>query len=187
MLPDKVTRKINQDTIPAFCNILKSTKWTNVTNEENPKLAFNNFFDIFNSARDVAFPEVKVKQKAVQFSHSPWMSKGLMISQKRKEKLFAKKVRRPSELNKQTFTTYNTVYNKPRRAAKKSYYDNQFNIYTRNCKKTWTVIREIIGTKKEKSHLPDFFRENGNIITDYLEIANGCNTFCSQVGPRLAS
>jgi hypothetical protein len=90
LLPDKITRKINQDTIPAFCNILKSTKWTNVTNEENPKLAFNNFFDIFNSARDVAFPEVKVKQKAVQFSHSPWMSKGLMISQKRKEKLFAK-------------------------------------------------------------------------------------------------
>ena len=44
LLPDKITRKINQDTIPAFCNILKSTKWTNVTNEENPKLAFNNFF-----------------------------------------------------------------------------------------------------------------------------------------------
>ena len=187
LLPDKITRKINQDTIPAFCNILKSTKWTNVTNEENPKLAFNNFFDIFNSARDVAFPEVKVKQKAVKFSHSPWMSKGLMISQKRKEKLFAKKVRNPSELNKDKFKTYNTVYNRLRRAAKKSYYDNQFNIYTRNCKKTWTVIREIIGTKKEKSQLPDFFRENGNIITDYLEIANGFNDFFSQVGPKLAS
>ena len=98
-----------------------------------------------------------------------------------------KKVKKPSELNKQTFKTYNTVYNKLRRAAKKSYHDNQFNIYTRNCKKTWTVIREIIGTKKEKSQLPDFFRENGNIITDYLEIANGFNTFFSQVGPKLAS
>ena len=65
LLPDKITRKINQDTITAFYNILKSTKWTNVLNEENPKLAFNNFFDIFTSARDVAFPEVKVRQKAV--------------------------------------------------------------------------------------------------------------------------
>ena len=52
------------------------------------------------------------------------MSKGLMISQKRKEKLFAKKVRNPSELNKDKFKAYNTVYNRLRRAAKKSYYDN---------------------------------------------------------------
>ena len=37
--------------------------------------------------------------------------------------------------------------------------------------KKLTVIREIIGTKKEKGQLPDFFRENGNRITDYLEIA----------------
>jgi hypothetical protein len=41
--------------------------------------------------------------------------------------------------------------------------------------------------KKEKSQLPDFFIENGNIITDYLEIANGFNDFFSQVGPKLAS
>jgi hypothetical protein len=98
-----------------------------------------------------------------------------------------KQIKTPSELNKHKFKTYNTVYNKLRRAAKKSYYDNQFNIYTRNCKITWTFIREIIGTKKDKSQLPDFFRENGNIITDYLEIANGFHDFFSQVGPKLAS
>ena len=31
------------------------------------------------------------KQKSVKFKHNPWMSKGLRVSQKRKEKLFAKK------------------------------------------------------------------------------------------------
>ena len=186
-LPDKITRKINQQTIPAFCKILKSTQWTNVLNEENPKLAFNNFFETFNSARDLSFPEIKVKQKPIQFSHSPWMTKGLLISQKRKEKLFAKKIKKPNELNKMKFKNYNTAYNKLRRAAKKMHYDNQFNIHTRNCKKTWSVIREIIGTKKEKAQFPDFFRENGNIISDYLEIANGFNNFFSQVGPNLAS
>ena len=115
------------------------------------------------------------------------MTKGLLISQKRKEKLFAKKIKKPNELNKMKFKNYNTAYNKLRRAAKKMHYDNQFNIHTRNCKKTWSVIREIIGTKKEKAQFPDFFRENGNIISDYLEIANGFNNFFSQVGPNLAS
>ena len=50
-----------------------------------------------------------------------------------------------------------------------------------------SLIREIIGSKKDKHRLPDLFKDNGQIITDYLEIANGFNQFFSQVGPNLAS
>ena len=186
-LPDKITRKINAETIPSFCKLLKSTQWTTVTNESKPKVAFDNFFSIMNAARDVSFPEIKVRQKPQNFIHCPWMSKGLIVSQKRKEKLFAKKIKNPSDINKQKFKIYNTLYNKLRRAAKKLYYDKQFKIFTRNAKKTWSVIREIIGSKKEKDQIPDFFKDNGQIIRDYLEIANGFNCFFSQVGPKLAS
>ena len=38
-----------------------------------------------------------------------------------------------------------------------------------------------------KDKLPDFFKENNQIIRDYLEIANGFNDFFSQIGPKLAS
>ena len=186
-LPDKITRNINSNTIPSFCKLLKSTNWGSVINECSPKLAFDNFFELINSARDVAFPEIKVKQKVQNFTHCPWMSKGLIVSQKRKEKLFAKKVKNPTNSNKQTFKTYNTMYNKLRRAAKKMYYNKQFDKFAKNCKQTWSVIREIIGSKKEKNQIPTFFKENGQIITDYIEIANGFNNFFSQVGPKLAS
>ena len=91
-LPEKITRQINAKTIPAFCKLLKATSWTSVSNQSDPKLAFENFFEKFNLARDIAFPEVKVKQKSVRFQHNPWMSTGLKVSQKRKEKLFAKKL-----------------------------------------------------------------------------------------------
>ena len=40
---------------------------------------------------------------------------------------------------------------------------------------------------KQKDQIPNFFRCNGQTITDYLEITNGFNTFFSQVGPKLAS
>ena len=49
------------------------------------------------------------------------------------------------------------------------------------------MIREVIGTKKQKDQIPQFFIHNGQFINDYLEIANGFNTFFSQVGPNLAS
>ena len=54
-------------------------------------------------------------------------------------------------------------------------------------KKTWAVIRDIIGAKSEKSQIPDYFRTDNNIVTDNLDIANGFNNFFSQIGPNLAS
>ena len=49
------------------------------------------------------------------------------------------------------------------------------------------MIREIIGTKKDKNKLPYFFKDNGPIITDNLEIANGFHKFFAQIVPNLAS
>ena len=186
-LPDKITRKINSNTIPSFCKLLQTTSWTNVINEKSPQKAFDNFFEIINTSRDICFPEIKIKQTQKKFRHSPWMSKGLIVSQKRKSKLFSNKMRKPTQINKDKFHIYNNIYNKLRRAAKKQYYDQQFNKFTSNSKKTWSVIREIIGSQKNKDQLPDFFRSNGEVINDYLEIASGFNNFFSQIGPNLAS
>ena len=79
------------------------------------------------------------------------------------------------------------MYNKLRRSAKKMYYDKQFVKFARNSKQTWSVIREVIGTRKQKDQIPNFFQKNGQIITDSLEIANGFNTFFAGIGPKLAS
>ena len=132
-------------------------------------------FNVINYARDIAFPEKKVKQKAKRFVHSPWITKGLIISHKCKEKLFAKKRRNPSDINQQNFKQYDMIYNKLRRAAKKIYFDNQFAKFSKNIKQTWSVIKEIIGSNKMKNRIPDFFKENDQIIKEYLEIANGFN------------
>ena len=40
--------------------------------------------------------------------------------------------------------------------------------------------------KKDKEQIPDFFRENDNVIKDYLDIANGFNAFFSKIGKNLA-
>ena len=117
-LPEKSKRNINSKTIPNFCNLLKSTSWQNVIYEKTPKIAFDNFFCKINSAVEESFPEIKVKPKPDRFKHSPWMSEGLFVSHKKKEKLFSKKKRCPSAINTEKFQTYNKIYNKVRRAAK---------------------------------------------------------------------
>ena len=90
-------RNINSKSIPAFCKLLKSASWEKVITEKSPALAFSNFFEIINCSRDIAFPEIKIKQKPIKLKTSPWMTSGLIISQKRKSKLFAKKARKPTK------------------------------------------------------------------------------------------
>ena len=76
------------------------------------------------------------------------MASGLFISHKHKEKLFAKRKKCPSAQNILAFKTYNNLYNKIRRAAKKYYYENQFSKFAHNIKNTWSVIKEILEKMK---------------------------------------
>ena len=99
-------------------------------------MCIRKLFEIFYSARDIAFPEEKVKQKPVRFKHNPWMSSGLKVSQKRKEKLFSKKVKSPTVHNIQQLKLYNKIYNKVRRAATKLHYNKQFTKFAKNSKRT---------------------------------------------------
>ena len=88
------------------------------------------------------------------------MSHGLKVSQKRKEKLFAKKIKLPSLYNIEKLKIYNRMYCKIRRAAKKLYFDKQFTKFTKDSRKTWSLIKEIIGTNKSKEQIPTYFQQN---------------------------
>ena len=181
------TRKINNTTIPPFLDLLKSKDWHPIVNNNNPESAFRSFFDTIDAAVDMSFPEVTIKTKPKNISFSPWMTPGLLKSSKTKQCLFTKKLKYPTVGNKKQFISYNGVFNKVRRAAKKDYYSNQFAENKNNIKRTWDVIREVIGKRKHRENLPDFFKHNGTILTEAKDIAEGFNGFFAGIGPELAS
>ena len=88
--------------------------------KDDPKVAFDNFFEIIGNARDVAFPEVEITPKSAKNVRSPWMSSGLLKSSKTKNKLFSKYKHKPTLINAEVFKEYNALFNKCRKAAKKS-------------------------------------------------------------------
>ena len=132
-------------TIPPFLDLLKSMEWNSLLNENNPETAFNSFFHTIDAAVDVSFPEVTIKTRQKILTYSPWMTQALLKSTRTKQRLFSKKLRIPTDANKKGFTTYNQIFNKVRRAAKKQYYSEQFSENTHNIKKTWDIIRQVIG------------------------------------------
>ena len=180
-------RKINPATSTAFDNLLKTNDWTNVTNEMNPKNAFNNFFEVIDESVNIAFPEISVKVSQKNAPINPWMTQGLLISRKHKEKLFTKKLNNPSPNNVTNFKKFNVLYNKLLRLAKKVHYDNKFTEFSKNMRKTWDTIREVIGSTKRRENVPDTFFYNGEFISGADNIAKGFNTFFSGIGPELAN
>ena len=96
------------------------------------------------------FPEVDVKPKNSFSFRNPWMSSGLLISSKNKNKLYSKKLNNPSPVNVNNFQAYNVLFNKCKRNAKKLYYLKQFEIKKENIKQTWTLIRDVIGSQTKK-------------------------------------
>ena len=86
------------------------------------------------------------------------MSSGLLISSRNKNKLFRKKLSNPSPSNINKFQTYNILFNKCKRNAKKQYNFNQFEVKKENIKQTWTLIKDVIGSQsKKREDLPSFF------------------------------
>ena len=179
-------RKINNDTIQSFKSLLESAQWGSVHYENRPIHAYNLFFENLDGAFDMAFPVFKIKPSVVCCPLNPWMTAGLLRSRRQKDKLGAKKLRSPTVINVNRFKTFNLVYNKLIRIAKRNYFDSKFKEFVRDIKKTWDTVREAIGTKKSNVKLPEYFNLGNCKIRDSKDIANGFNDFFSSIGSELA-
>ena len=80
-------RRFNKQSIEKFCDELKTTSWQSIKVENCPNLAFKSFFEKINSAVDFHFPLTKIKLTSKKLRQAPWMTRGMLISHKTKEKL----------------------------------------------------------------------------------------------------
>ena len=80
------SRDFSELNISNFKNSLSTLGWVNVTEQQDPQLAFNNFSDTFSTLYNLHMP-LKTKKFNRNFSNiEPWMTTGLLIS--RRKKLF---------------------------------------------------------------------------------------------------
>ena len=133
------------------------------------------FFETIGRCVESAFPEINVQTNKKISPLNPWMTNALMTSRKRKQKLASKKIRNPTDKNISIFKNYIKIYNKLVQASKINYYKTKFEEYSTNMRKTWDTIRDVIGSKKRKENIPDYFKEKGALITGSIEIAKGFN------------
>ena len=76
-------REINDKSIAYFKILLSIVNWKHVRNENSPSNTYDEFLRNYLSLYNEAFPKQKIKIKRKSFN-SPWMTKGLIKSSKKK-------------------------------------------------------------------------------------------------------
>ena len=185
--PLKKSRLINGQNTERFLNKLNTESWDNVMLNNDPVSSFSNFFNTVDKCFEDSYPEKIVHIHKKSKKGAPWMTKGLLVSRKNKQKLYKKKLKNSTPQNILNFKEYNRVYTRMTRLSRQKYYDSKFLEFSKDCKKTWQTINEVLGKNKQHLDLPQEFLSNGNILDSSLDIANGFNEFFANIGPKLAS
>jgi hypothetical protein len=77
-----------------------------------------------------------------------FMTNGLLISRANKNRLHKKSLNNLTPENIGNFKRYRNIYNSLIRRSRKDYYHHNLNIFKRNPKKMWSILKEAMGVEK---------------------------------------
>ena len=128
--------------------------------------------------------KMKIKTKDLE---SPWITKGIKKSSKKKQRLYSKFLKKRNEKTKKEYQDYKKLFESIKKRSKKLYFSKLILKYKNNIKKTWHVIKEAIGKEKYKQqNLPKKILVDKKSITETESIAESFNKYFTQIGPNLA-
>ena len=179
-------RSFDETSINKFKMRLKEVNWTILDSLENPCKAFDRFMEIIGNLYEESFPNKEVKTKHKKTSN-PWITNGILKSSKRKQKLYEKFLKNRTTENESIYKTYKNLFETIKRKSKKNYYSELLLKYRNDAKRTWNVMKNIIGKSKSyKSNFPQKIIVDDKEVSEIGKIAEEFNIFFTKVGPSLA-
>ena len=104
----KVTKQdFSSENIENFQFLLENIKWDQFLPSNTSSEAYKVFLKIFSDLYGVAFPKKEIEIKS-KYLNTPWITKGIRKSSKRKQRLYEKYLKIRSKENEKTYKTYKT-------------------------------------------------------------------------------
>jgi len=179
-------RDWNQNAIASINQQLMEIDWSQLQNEEVDE-AYNTFNTYLNDLIDEYAPTKHKKTHKANLKREPWMTKGLLVSARNKNKLFKKCINKVKEHpHYKSYIRYKNLFNKVKRRAKQTHIHDVLNRYKNNMSKTWDFINRLIGKTPNKNSCIDLLRIGGESITDSKEITEHFATYFANVGKNQA-
>lgn len=159
-----------------FSNILQGINWQCMTSETDVNLKVEKFYNIVNTAMDVAFP-YKTITKCVNGVHNEWITVGIRNSCKNKRALleYVRFSEDPGFLN--YVKKYCSILKRTIILAKRTFLLNKINLSEDKIATTWDIIKSEYKFEKTKSKKNITIQKNEEIIKDPTLIANSFNKY----------
>ena len=156
--------------------------------DHNPDSCFNVFNDKMKVLVDRHLPTVRLTKRQIKAKIKPWLTPGLLNSIAKRNVYHKKYVNAKSQESKDRFgTLYRTYRNlivSLTRRSKKNHYARYFNIHSRNSRKVWSGVRDLISNKANPECSISI--TSGNSVTSDPEtVANHFNDFFTTIADSI--
>ena len=115
---------INEVLGKKFKNILSSVVWNGVLGKTITNESYDQFIKMFSFIYDDCFPK-KVIQIKIKNLLSPWITKSIKKSSKRKQKLYEKWLKKKSPKNENEYKDYEQLFVKIKKDFQKKYFQEK--------------------------------------------------------------
>ena len=167
------------------------TSKLNSSIDADPNMNYAIMDHAVNTNYNKHYPYKLVKFNKKKHKINKWMTNGLLKSINNKNQMYLDKlladVGSPEfYIAKRNLDTYNAILKRSIREAKLNYYERSFQTAIHDIKRTWQILSDILNRTVKKKAFPEYFIDDGQKITDKIEIANRFNSFFTSIGPKLA-
>jgi hypothetical protein len=149
--------------------------------------AFEYLIETLINIIDTYAPEKVITIKASNIIREKWMSKGLLKSSKKCEKLFRKVIKLPktNQLYLE-YIKYRNIYNKLRRVEKSQYYGKLVTYSRNDIKNTWKIMKKAMNKTTDKPSNIQPIKHKDTSWDNETGIANAFCDYLTNVGPSYA-
>jgi len=180
-----LTRVFSNANIKKFKSGLQNSNWDVVYNQNNIDDAYNNFYDTVTRQFEHCFPLTRVSKSRAK--DKSWITKGLRISSKRKNKLYKMWLKTGNKLDEIKYKTYRKSFSKAAAKAESLHYRHIFDNRANSVKQLWHNLNTLFSLKHNKGTKQNINKLliNNVEITDATDISNAFNRYFCTVGEQL--
>ena len=185
VLPRKTfTKRVyNHENIVKFVSMLSNKSWSDVLLCNDTQMSYSKFHEELREVYDACFPLKTFKQG--YNTRKPWLTEAMKEQIKIKNRLYKMWKKSGKSDLESIYKRFRNKLNRFLKAAEKEHYAKLFEENSKNLRKSWKILKEIIG-KAKSSNLCTRFKVDGYYTTDKQKITDGFNKFYINVGPNLA-
>ena len=193
-VPDSKTPHLKQDWAnfnqQGFIQDFRNINWDTLFERfnHNPDSCFNVFNDKVKVLVDRHLPMVRLTKRQIRAKTKPWLTPGILNSIAKRNQYQKKYINAKSQQSKDRFgnlyRTYRNLIVSLTRRSKKNHYARYFDIHSKNSRKVWSGVRDLISTQAN-SECPISITTGDSVTSDPEIVANDFNDFFTTIADSI--